>query len=95
MHVKNVSLNDVFVPLGVAGVVSSVNEPNIVDVKGSIGEDFQLLFGQLSQVESVTSPDDRWSRRSRHVALDLNVVADSGRDLIQFQGFIQRHHRYT
>ena len=89
------SLDDVFVALGVAGVVSGVNETNVVDVESSVGEDFEFLFCQLSQVESVSAPHDRRRRRSSHVAFDLDIVAYSRRDLIQFQSFVQRHHRDT
>jgi hypothetical protein len=95
VNVKSVRLDDVFVALGVAGVVAGVNEPDVVNVKGSVGEDFELVFGQLGQVQSVPPPNDRRCRRSRHVALDLDIVANSGRNLIQFQGFVQRHNRYA
>lgn len=78
VNVEDVSLDDVFVALGVAGVVAGVNQSNVVDVEGSVREDFEFLFGQLSQVESVSSPDDRRSWRSSHVAFDFNIVTDSG-----------------
>lgn len=68
MNVKDVSLDDIFVPLGVAGVVASVNESDVVDVETPVGKDFELIFGALSrrvlvgeltQIQSVTAPHYR------------------------------------
>jgi len=67
VNVKDVSLDDIFVPLGVAGVVASVNETDVVDVETAIGKDFELIFsltrwmlvGELTQIQSVTAPHYR------------------------------------
>ena len=90
---EDVSLYDVFVTLGVAGVVARVDESYVVDVQRSVGEDFELLLGELGEVESVPAPDDRWRRWTCHVALDLDIVTDTSRHLVQFQRLIQWHHR--
>ena len=95
VDVKSVRLDDIFVALSVAGVVAGVNEPDVVNVKSSIGEDFELVFGQLSQVQSVSTPNNRRCRWSRHVALDLDIVSNSGRNLIQFLGFVQWYNRHA
>lgn len=67
VNVKDVSLDDIFVPLGVAGVVASVDETDVVDVETAIRKDFELIFGltwwmlvgELTQIQSVTAPHYR------------------------------------
>ena len=95
MHMKDVSLYDVFVTLGVAGVVAGVNQSHIVDVERSVGEDFEFFLCQLREIESVTTPYDGWRWRPGHIALDLDIVTDTSRHLVQFERLIQRHHRHA
>lgn len=44
MNVKDVGLDDIFVPLGVAGVVARMDETDVVDVERPIREDFELVL---------------------------------------------------
>ena len=93
VHVQDVRLDDIFVALSVARVIACVDQSDVVNVERAIGEHFELVLAKLRQVKAVAAPHDRRTRRSRHVALDLDVVADAGHQLVHFQRLVQRHHR--
>lgn len=95
MHVQDVRLDDVLIALSVARVVARVDEAHAVDVERAVREHLELVLGELRQVEPVPAPDDRRRRRSRHVALDLDVVAHARRDLVHLERFVQRDHGHT
>ena len=86
---EDVRLDDIFVALGMTGVIAGVDQLDVVDIEGAVGKDLEFVLGQLGQIESVASPDDWRIGRTGHVAFDFDVVADAGREVIHFQSLVQ------
>jgi hypothetical protein len=96
VHGEHVRLHDVAVALRVARVVAGVLQLDAREVEGAVGEHVHLLVRlQRGQVGAEAAPHDRRRRRARHVALDLDVVADARRHVVHLQGLVQRHHRHA
>ena len=94
VHGEHVRLHDVTVALRVARVVAGVLQLDAREVEGTVCEHVHLLVRlQRGQVGAEAAPHDRRRRRARHVALDLDVVADARRHVVHLQSFVQRHHR--
>lgn len=92
---EDVSLDDILVPLCVAGVIAGVLQLDPGQVEAAVTEHPHVLFVKGGQVQVIPPPNNRRYRGSRYVALDFDVVAHPGRQVVGFEGLVQGHDRDT
>lgn len=93
MNSQNVRLHNVFVPLRMARIISTVYQLDFRQVQTAIVEHSHLVFAEQRQITGVSFPNYRRRWRSGHVTFDLNIIAHPRWQMVRFQCLIQRNHR--
>jgi len=88
VHSQHVCLHNIFVALCMTRVVASMDQLDSSQVQGSVAEHPHLILIERCQISLVASPYDgrRWS--SGDIALNLDVVPDTGRQVVHLQGLV-------
>jgi hypothetical protein len=88
VHSEYVRLYDVLVALCVTRVVAGVDELDPSQVQGSVAEHPHLILVEGRQIGLVASPHDGRGWSPSHVALDLNIVPHTGRQVVHLQRLV-------
>lgn len=88
VHSQHVRLHNIFVTLCMTRVVAGVNQLDSSQVQGSVTEHPHLILIEGCQISLVPSPYDGGRWRSSHITLNLDIVPDTGRQMVHLQGLV-------